>query len=190
MECHVLSCGGRIPFIAPGCSPFRQPAPFSSPRPPSRGPSMAPEAAAAGEERDRPPKLPPGPRLGPGSEAGATVWGHALRSHRKQMSESGMARMPGGCAPVRRPPPLRRRRPSAICHEMSCSLCPRPISCCSFRHAAIVPGWRPLMCCMSILRSVSFPSPRRRLAGVTGSLFRAYRLCARARVSRRRGSRA
>ena len=35
---------------------------------------MVRDAAAAGGERDRPPKLPPGPRLGPGSGAGATEW--------------------------------------------------------------------------------------------------------------------
>ena len=49
--------------------------PLSSPRPPSRGPSLTRDAAAAGGERDRPPKLPPGPRLGPGSGSGATVGG-------------------------------------------------------------------------------------------------------------------
>ena len=57
--------------------------PISSPRPTSRGPTMAPDAAAAGGEQVQPPKLPPGPRLGPGfpargrgqAGAGATVGG-------------------------------------------------------------------------------------------------------------------
>ncbi len=47
--------------------------PISSPRPTSRGPTMAPDAAAAGGEQVQPLKLPPGPRPGPGSGAGATV---------------------------------------------------------------------------------------------------------------------
>ena len=53
--------------------------PISSPRPPSRGPSLAPDAAAAGGEQAQPPKLQRGPKLGPGSGAGATV-GVALPS--------------------------------------------------------------------------------------------------------------
>ena len=39
--------------------------PLSSPRAPSRGPSMTPDAAAAGKERDRPLRLPREPRLDP-----------------------------------------------------------------------------------------------------------------------------
>ncbi len=55
--------------------PGRRPgALLSSPRPRSRGPSMAPDTAAAGGERDRLLKLPPEPRLDPGSGAGATGW--------------------------------------------------------------------------------------------------------------------
>ena len=84
---------------------------------------------------------------------------------------------------------LRRRRLSAICHEMSCSLCPRSISCCSFRHVAAVPGWPRLMCCMSILRSISFPSPRHRLARVAGPCF-ARIACARGRAFRGGAARA
>ena len=55
--------------------------PVSSPRPTSRGPTMAPDAAAAGGEQVQPLKLRPGPRPGPGfpargrgqAGAGATV---------------------------------------------------------------------------------------------------------------------
>ena len=49
--------------------------PLSSPRPPSRGPSLTRATAAAGAEQAQPLKLPPGPRLGPGSGSGATVGG-------------------------------------------------------------------------------------------------------------------
>ena len=49
--------------------------PLSSPRPPSRGPSLTRATAAAGGEQAQPLKLPPGPRLGPGSGSGATVGG-------------------------------------------------------------------------------------------------------------------
>ena len=50
-------------------------APYSSPRPPSRGPALTRATAAAGGEQAQPLKLPPGPRLGPGSGSGATVGG-------------------------------------------------------------------------------------------------------------------
>ena len=48
---------------------------LSSPRPPSRGPSLTRATAAASGEQAQPLKLPPGPRLGPGSGSGATVGG-------------------------------------------------------------------------------------------------------------------
>ena len=48
---------------------------LSSPRPPSRGPSLTRATAAAGGEQAQPLKLPPGPELGPGSGSGATVGG-------------------------------------------------------------------------------------------------------------------
>ena len=58
-------------------------APYSSPRPPSRGPALTRATAAAGGEQTQPlepapdpdPGLPPGPRLGPGSGSGATIGG-------------------------------------------------------------------------------------------------------------------
>ena len=79
------------PDVSPMSRPVRPGALLSSPRPPSRGPSMVPDAAAAGEEQGQPVKLSPEPRLDPGSEAGVTVGGHAMRSHREQMCVPGKA---------------------------------------------------------------------------------------------------
>ena len=70
------------------------------------------------------------------------------------------------------------------CHEMSCFVM-RPAAPLSASLAEA-----PLsLSCMSSLHRISFRSRRRRFSG-EASLFRAYRMCARARVSRRRGSRA
>ena len=66
------------PCLYPACSRARLlPAlrSLSSPRPPSRGPSLTRATAAAGGEQAQPLKLPPGPELGPGSGSGATVGG-------------------------------------------------------------------------------------------------------------------
>ena len=74
MNCHVFVAAAlpglesRAPLAS---SLFRHPGPRSE--------TMAPDAAAAGEERAQPLKLPPVLRLGPGSEAGATVEGRARR---------------------------------------------------------------------------------------------------------------
>ena len=54
---------------------FASHGPHRHPGPPSRGPSMAPDAAAAGKERGEPPGLPREPRLDPGSGAGVTKGG-------------------------------------------------------------------------------------------------------------------
>ena len=48
-----------VPFVTPACEP-------------GPGPSRACDAAAAGEERDRPPNPPPDPRLGPRVRGGDT----------------------------------------------------------------------------------------------------------------------
>ena len=72
--------------------------PLPSIRRPREGgdPSLTKDAAAAGEEEAEPPRLPREPRLGPGSEAGATPafaraggWGNATPRHRAEMCESG-----------------------------------------------------------------------------------------------------
>ena len=68
------------------------------------------------------------------------------------------------------------------CHEMSCSAAPRP-------SAPASPKLRAPASCMSFLHPVPFRSCRRRFPG-SATLFRAYRMCARARVSRRRAYRA
>ena len=68
------------------------------------------------------------------------------------------------------------------CHEMSCSAAPRP-------SAPASPKLRAPASCMSFLHRVPFRSCRRRFPG-SATLFRAYRMCARARLSRRRAYRA
>ena len=121
----------------------------SSPRPPSRGPSMAPDAAAAGAEQAQRPKRPRESRLGPGSGAGATVEGIQRQANSRRcvnpaapepgpMSSSRtrsgtMApdaaedRCAHGAAPrrgQRRQP--RIEGPLRKCHGMSCSVMGRP----------------------------------------------------------------
>ena len=56
-------------FVAPA----PEPGSMSSSR--TRSGTLVPDAAAAGGEQTQPPKLPRGPRLGPGSGSGATVGG-------------------------------------------------------------------------------------------------------------------
>ena len=98
MGCHVLHVVGTYAVVVSGitraCPPSRragcrmhtsppgrvalhvlQP----SPRPPSRGPSMIPDAAATGGEQAEPSRLPREPRLAPGSGAGVTNGGGARR---------------------------------------------------------------------------------------------------------------
>ena len=73
---HILPLLVSSVLAGPGTSRF---APPSSPRPPSRGPSLTRATAAAGGEQAQPLKLPPGPGLDPGSEAGVTKRGAGTR---------------------------------------------------------------------------------------------------------------
>ncbi len=102
--------------------PVRPGALLSSPRPPSRGPSMAPDAAAAGEEQGQPVKLSPEARLDPGSGAGVTVGN-------MQCEATGNRRV----YPVR---PAAGMETPPICHVLSCSPCPHLGSAIPFQHTA------------------------------------------------------
>ena len=72
--CHELSCFRRSRPLATGDSRASCVIPLSSPRTPIRGPSMAPDAAAAGEEQAQPLKLPPVLRLDPGFKCHGAVF--------------------------------------------------------------------------------------------------------------------
>ena len=117
----------HAPFVAPakaGAHPW-----FSMPRGTRRTETMAALCAAvAGGEQDRPLKLPPEPRLGPGSGAGATVWGPATSHHQAEMCESGRTAIRGlsrpgqGCPRSRivaSPRLGRRKRPIGFCARLS-----------------------------------------------------------------------
>ena len=124
-------------------------------------------------------RLPRKPRLDPGSGAGATDGGMQYKANGNRcVNPVARLREGAGGRPSLSPAWSRRAAPPLAPRLTS----PRKRERNSWRQAD------PSASCMSSLHRVSFRSRRRRLA-CGASLFRAYRMCSRAR-SRRRGSRA